>query len=250
MLKPRPCANPGTRGYQIPTITPTPTPATVPCSARHFPGKRSPTPRLQRCDFDAILTTTITGSDGSYAFEGISDLEEDQIYYVRFGPNGVNNLYLRNWYGPDITSYAADTSVHGGDFDIKNIHLRSPDAFAKVTLPVTFTWDRREIPTDTYAWYLFKSGTADTWTSDNLGDSDNYLLDALPEGVDYDSRYFWAMLVYTGPDSFGISYDYNMITFLSSTAQDPPRLFVQDAEDWFQAFFESEKAFGLSRNSK
>ena len=67
------------------------------------------------------------------------------MYYVRYGPNDTDDRYLWNWYGPDITSYTAASGVAGGDFDIADVELLSPDPGATVTLPETFTWRRREL---------------------------------------------------------------------------------------------------------
>ena len=161
---------------------------------------------------------TATGG-GSYSFTGLPSLVAGQKYYVRYGPNTTNSDYLFAWYGPDITSYTAGESVPGGDFDIANVSLLSPDPGATLPLPITFTWQRRGVATDTYRWVLLDPETGGWWVSDDLGYADSFTLTSLPEWAEYGKEYGWYVEVYNGPDSFGKSFYYRTITF---SATSPP----------------------------
>ena len=146
-----------------------------------------------------------------------------QTYYVRYGPNSIEPWCLFAWYGPDITSYTAGTSVHGGDFDIANVSLLSPDPGATLSLPITFTWQRRGVATDTYRWVLFDPSDPSTgWITGDLGYVDSFTLSNLPSGAEHGKEYGWYVEVYNGPDSFGASFYYHPITF-SATASAPSR---------------------------
>lgn len=170
----------------------------------------------------STAATTTTSSSGNYRFANVPSLGAGQVYYVRYGPNNTAPWYLFAWYGPDITSYTAGTSVHGGDFEIVNVNLQSPAHGATLPLPVTFTWTRRSIGTDTYRWVLFDPNNPDTsWITGDLGYVDSFTLRNLPSGAEYGKQYGWYgwyVQVYNGPDSFGVSYYYRSITFSVSAS--------------------------------
>lgn len=146
-------------------------------------------------------------------------LGADQLYYVRYGPNTADPRYLYDWYGPDITSYTAGESVPGGDFDIANVELLSPDSGAVVTLPTTFTWRRRGLAGDSYGWSLFDPAGDDWWWTGDLGDVSGFTLTGLPEGATYGKEYGWDVWVFRGPDSYGSSFYYHAVTFSASAAE-------------------------------
>jgi hypothetical protein len=186
-------------------------------------------------DWSTALTTT-TGSDGSYLFTGAPSLGQDEKYYVRYGPNSVNDQYLYEWFCPDITSYTAGESAAGGDFDIANVELVSPESYDTESLPATFTWQRRGLSGDTYVWRLFYfvgNSISDDWETDDLGDVGSYTLTTLPSWAWYNEEYGWDVFVYNGSDSYGTSYYYHSVYF-STTAINLPftSLHRRLVKDW------------------
>jgi len=163
--------------------------------------------------------TTRTGALGRYRFSGVATLGAGERYYVRFGPNSSNTDYLYAWYAHDITSYVQGTRAAGGDFDIANVDLASPEPNAHVTLPVTFRWQRRQIPGDSYYVNLFDVTGNDAWRSDDLGDVGSWTMGPLPVGASYDHDYGWTVWVCDGPDSCGTAYYYNRLRFTRSQVQ-------------------------------
>jgi C1A family cysteine protease len=165
--------------------------------------------------------TTTTAADGRYAFQGVPGLAAGQGYYVLFGPNTSNSSYLYSWAGPTITSYIAGAAQPGGDFDIADVKLLSPPNRSALTVPVTFTWQRRGLPGDTYRVVLFDPQGPGGWLTNDLGDVGSVTLTGLASGMVYGKEYGWFPRVYKGPESYGSSLYYRLITFNSSQAMDP-----------------------------
>ena len=95
---------------------------------------------------------------------------------------------LYAWYGSIITpAYTSGTRLHGGSFDIANVDLLSPAYGATVSLPATFTWQRRGLAGDTYRIFLFDLDTGDGALTRDLGDTGSTTLTSLP-----DSGHKWA----------------------------------------------------------
>jgi len=162
---------------------------------------------------DAAITTTDPA--GRYAFMAAPSLAVGQGYYVFFGPNQTNPNYVAGWGATTITTYVAGTSLPGGDFDIANVNLLSPPPGSALPLPVTLAWQRRGIAGDSYRVILFDPESDDGWLSIALGDVGSITLTSLPAGTVYSKVYGWLVRVYTEPDSYGESYYYRLITFLS-----------------------------------
>lgn len=162
-------------------------------------------------DWSTSATTT-TDSDGQYDFVGAPSLSPGQKYRVVYNNNGMGDSYLWWWIGPSITSYAAGSTVHGGDFDIANVSLLEPPATATRTLPVTFRWARRELSGYTYKLWILDRDVGFYWNSGDLGDTDSYTLESLAPGMEYGHPYRWVVWIYHGSDSFGESYYYRSIT--------------------------------------
>ena len=163
--------------------------------------------------------TTTTQADGSYEFMGVASLTSGQKYYVRF-ENTSNSDYLAFWNSFQLTSYTAGTSAAGGDFDIANISLVSPEHGATTSLPQMFQWTRRSATTsDSYEFNLFDPTDNDPWwwTDPALGYVGSYTLDSLPAEFSAGTEYGWNVWVYGPDDGYGVSYYYRGITFSSGT---------------------------------
>lgn len=161
----------------------------------------------------STVATTETGAQGDYRFTNIPSLGTGEVYYVRYGFNTTDDRYLNAWFGPQIATYAAGQDVDGGSFDIANVEMLSPNHGSTVTLPATFTWQRRDIGGDTYGWGLFDLSSDAAWWTNDLGNVDSYQLRSLPEGASYWHDYGWYVYVFSGPDGYGRSYYYRRVTF-------------------------------------
>ncbi len=230
-----------------PTVTPTPTPR----PATPTPSNRSGINGqvryqdngigginllLRQCPVSgscALATSkvaeTTSDDEGYYRFDGVPALPAGQVYFVYYfnhldGGNNPDDRFLWRWFGPDITSYAAGASKPGGDFDIADIHLTGPDT-DHTSLPVTFTWEARNLAGERYAWELFDLGTGATKCSSNPADIPSFTLAAAnftgacggSYGVEY-GWFAWAVKGATWQDNqgFGDSYYYAPITFQQS----------------------------------
>mgnify|MGYP001076776833 CR=1 FL=1 len=229
-----------------PTLTHTPTPTATPTEALICSNgiygvvtyNTAAAPGIElRLRFDdgaawSTAATTSTNGDGRYCFTGASSLGTGQMYYVRYGPNATDDRHLRNWYGPDITSYTMGMQMAGGDFDIADVELLSPDPGATVTLPETFTWRRRELAGDTCRWGLFDPTGTDAWWSNDLGDVGSFTVNGVPQGAVHGKEYGWNVYVFHGPDSYGSSYYAFGVTFSASAgAADQPPLERQPMQE-------------------
>jgi hypothetical protein len=117
-----------------------------------------------------------------------------------------------------ITTYTSGSTIPGGDFDIANVNLLSPAGGAAVQLPITFTWQQRGIGTDTYRLELFDPDTREGWVTNDLGNVGSSTMTGMPTGAIFGQPYGWDITVFNGPDSYGESYYYRTITFLSGMA--------------------------------
>jgi hypothetical protein len=109
----------------------------------------------------------------------------------------------------------------GGDFDIADVDLLSPPDDAAQALPVTFTWQQRGIPTDTYRLAFFDLDTDEYRYTDDLGNVGSHAVTSLWPDAVYGKEYGWVVWVFNGPDSFGESYYYQSMTFLAGGASSP-----------------------------
>jgi hypothetical protein len=232
--QPAPTATPTQTPTFTPTATPTPTPTQTPTVTPTKPSgiygrvtynntsASGVTLSLQESnDSEVTVATTSTDNDGRYQFLGIPTLSSGHNYYVRFGPNVSHSDYVYLWFGPTISSYSHGASVHGGDFDIANVTLISPDHGATLPFPVTFTWNKRPVPSDTYSWLLFDPSAGVFWQTNNLGYVDSFTIMG-PTGpwsdLEYGRVYGWLPKPFNGPDSFGLPYYHRQITFSAGAA--------------------------------
>ena len=172
----------------------------------------------------STAATTTTDGDGRYRITGAASLGSGQQYYVRFGPNSTNLSYLSDWWAPSLTVYTSGSTVPGGDFDIANVNLQLPANGVAMHLPITFTWQQRGIATDTYRFVFFDPITGNGWMTTDLGNVGSFTMTGLPTGAIYSKQYGWDVRVYNGPNSYGQSYYYRTITFLSGVARSPVTL--------------------------
>ncbi len=172
------------------------------------------------------LATTTTDSAGHYRFMGAASLGSGQEYWVRFrSPN--NPLWVAFWLTPSITAYTSGSTMAGGDFDIANVSLLSPPAGAAEALPVTFTWQQRGIAGDTYRIVFTDLDTDAYWYTPDLGNVGSFTATSLWGDAVFGKPYGWLIWVFDGPDSYGQSYFYQSVSFLSGMAVSPAAL-----EEW------------------
>ena len=176
----------------------------------------------------STMASTKTGSDGQYLFSNVPSLGSGQEYYVRYGPNESDYRYLYDWYGPFITAYTTGGSASGGNFDIANFSLLSPDDFSNVSFPVTFNWEGRGLNNDTFRWRMFDYYGDYEWDSGDPAGAVSYTLSDLPSDAVYGEEYYWDVFVHNGPDSYGTCIDYYAVTFSSSLMEN----FLPGVEKW------------------
>jgi hypothetical protein len=220
-----PTATPTWKPTDTPTPTPSPTLANDGINGRvTHQGAAAAGIELELRFYDGANTTsaatTTTDSEGRYRFTGAASLDPGQEYWVRFlSPD--NPAYVSIWQTASITAYTSGSSVPGGDFDIADVHLLSPPDGATQALPVTFTWQPRGIPGDTYSVVFWDLDTDDYWYTENLGNVGSFTATGLWQDVVFGKEYGWSVWVFNGPDSYGQSYYYQTITFVKGGAGFP-----------------------------
>lgn len=164
----------------------------------------------------SIVASTRTDALGRYLFNDANTLAPGQAYYVSFGQNETNPAYVFAWYGPPIDTYRRGENMNGGDFDIADVKLVSPQSGVTAALPATFKWQRRGLTGETYRLVIidFQQGTF--WRSFDLGDTDTYVLEDLSPGMAFGRQYGWYVEVYAEPDSFGESFAVHDIRFMQN----------------------------------
>ena len=149
---------------------------------------------------------------GTYRFRGMPALPIGHYYQVQYNNWEDSTNRLAYWYCYAFSGYASGETRPGGNFDVADVKAVSPAHGASVSLPVTFSWTRRNVTSDSYALRLRSPDWSLYWESGGLGYSSSYVLTSLPPGFDTGVTYRWDVLVY-GPDGYGIPYYYRNITF-------------------------------------
>lgn len=161
----------------------------------------------------STYATTTTDSSGNYRFSTVPTLSSSQEYYIRWDNSG-GDTRLSYWYCNDITSNSPSSAELQCDFDLQNIDLLSPSPNASVTLPQTFSWQKRTTTSDDYELNILDVTDNNPWwyTYPSLGYNGSYTLNTLPSGFSTHTQYGWLMLVY-GSNGYGVSYYYRAIAF-------------------------------------
>jgi hypothetical protein len=162
-----------------------------------------------------VAARAVTDATGGYRFTGLPTLTADQVYVVRYRNLANDPRYLRSWESLPIIAYTAGDDVWGGDFDLADVALGSPDDTTPRSLPVTFHWSKRaDSPDDSYEVELWDPAVANGthFASGELGYVDEYVLDAWPPDFQPGVTYAWDVLVH-GPTGQGRSRETHSVVF-------------------------------------
>jgi photosystem II stability/assembly factor-like uncharacterized protein len=166
----------------------------------------------------STLASTTTQIGGWFAFNTAPSLGAGQGYYVRY-QNTTGTGRVWTWHTRALTTYAAGSSAHIGDFDIADIGLIAPANNAAVSLPHTFQWlPRAATPSDSYEFDLYAPNTGSPYfyTDPLLGYVGSYTLNALPVGFQIGQAYAWEIWVYSPDGGYGISFLPRMVSFTNN----------------------------------
>jgi hypothetical protein len=172
----------------------------------------------------STTASVTTDANGEYHFFDMPALAPGQRYAPLYANNEENTNRVASWVGFILTVYAAGADAIGGDMDIADIQLATPDSGAAFGFPATFTWHLRPAtPGDSYEYNLFDYETGDPWfyTDPPLGYVNNYTLNGLPPNFQYETYYLWSVWAY-GPGgsgsagNYGLSYWGRWIAFIES----------------------------------
>jgi len=158
------------------------------------------------------VAETLTAADGEYLFAVAPSLPLGAVFYVVY-ENRSDPRYVGFWGGPDILSYEAGQQAAGGDFDIEDVELLSPESGQTVGLPAEFSWQNRAPEGEDYTLELFDPDTGDWWQAANLGDVDRVTVSGVPQEVETGKAYGWFVRVCTEPTSCGASYASREVSF-------------------------------------
>jgi len=164
---------------------------------------------LLRFDGGNWVSSSIIETDalGKYEFQGLEALRSGQTYQVQFtgGPDRIGH-----WWTPMISQLPGGATFQNRTFDIGwvNPDLR-PVSDSTVSLPVTFTWNRRAAsPSDSYQLHLQTGripvqdgepvqGDLVFFETGLLGYANSYTLEELPPGFAYGVYYRWYLTVHS-----------------------------------------------------
>lgn len=153
-------------------------------------------------NYIGALDQASTDQDGLYSFTVDAGLlGPGQSLGVRYENEAEAEGQLLYWRGYPFAPAAGATTHPGGDFDIADIVLVTPDTSDPLPLPIAFAWLPRDpawAPDDVYqlalAWRV-GDDTIAAFTSEDLLD-DHYLLGSLPEGFAYGQPMEWWVAVW------------------------------------------------------
>ncbi|RME42612.1 MAG: hypothetical protein D6791_17340 [Chloroflexi bacterium] len=116
--------------------------------------------------------------------------------------------YLYDWYGNAIDAYNAGQSLPGGDFDVLDVILASPEDWATVTLPAQFCWTPRGIAGDNYRLYIYSWDADDVAWTNYLGNVPCVTITGVPSNWTSGGYFDWWVRVYQGDDPANTPYNY------------------------------------------
>ncbi|MCB8978673.1 MAG: hypothetical protein H6657_14730 [Ardenticatenaceae bacterium] len=159
-------------------------------------------------------SNTITDSGGNYAFTNLPILNGNTYLYVRWLNTSSNSDRLSSWSCWTIFNSTSGSESFVCNFDISGINMLLPAHGTTVSLPYTFSWERRLVTSDSYEINIADVIDLDPywWTAPSLGYVESYTMSSLPDGFAPNELYGWWMWVY-GPDGYGVSYYYYNVTF-------------------------------------
>jgi hypothetical protein len=131
-----------------------------------------------------VLARTATDANGLYNFPYAPTYNGAFGYQITYrnGPDGnnpVDSRYLLYWQEPILLDYDYAQRVEGGSFDIANVLLGAPAEGASRPLPVTFSWESRNVAGDQVQWFLdapFDLGLCD---QPQKGTNTNFVFESL-----------------------------------------------------------------------
>ena len=154
-----------------------------------------------------------TDQDGRYAFIDMPTLVTgdnplyNQTYSAYWANDGTVPGRLSGWNSRTIVSYTLGDDVELGTFDIGDMTAVTPTSGAVLHFPATFQWQpRRNLPTDNYTVCLTGGMSIppvlmpDLVCYGGLGYSNQLVIDAPFDGIDYGYSYTWFVTV---PDETG-----------------------------------------------
>lgn len=91
-----------------------------------------------------VRDTVLTDTAGRYHFTAARPPRPGYVYSVQF-MKGVGDTarHLQYWFAEDVGTLSSDGCAAGGDFDIVDVELVSPDVDSHAIWGTPFTWKRR-----------------------------------------------------------------------------------------------------------
>ena len=137
-------------------------------------------------------------------------------YQVVYYNDEKNWQYIKEWDALPVMSYTAGAYAEVPPFDIGDVWLNIPWE-ERVTLPVTFGWQRRDCVTgDTFVWYMYDplNPNTDYWEFVDPITEHTFVLNELPEDAVYNKQYMWGVRVENPAAGTGWSLSEHSVIFL------------------------------------
>jgi hypothetical protein len=163
------------------------------------------------------LASTMTNGEGSYVFGGLPALDDHQRYEVAYTNISGAPDRVASWISRPVPSYALGADVGISNFDLSGISLLAPPESAEITLPAAFTWSPRTVsPGDYYALVLLEpGGTAPVYQGPLQRNADQFILAALPPGLDWTTPYLWSIWIYSPDGALAQPTVFRTVSFLA-----------------------------------
>lgn len=162
-----------------------------------------------------IISSTTTAADGTYSFKNMPSLNSGETYFVEYYNNILDPQYLFFWDTRVITQYLSGQDLDLGTFDIQNVLHLTPPHLGTVPFPVDFSWVARNSPTDKYQIRI-QNFNGSAYYSPILTYTDTFRLDQLPNELNYDTIYYWDMLVFSPDGGYGNNTEWYQIAFTNT----------------------------------
>ncbi|MFN8481659.1 MAG: hypothetical protein U0768_01210 [Anaerolineae bacterium] len=196
------------------------------------------------CDDDVQLDMLMTQADGSYNFTGVPPTSDpanptrQYRLYIEF-VNDDYPSYLLEWfseYRQWPQDAGADGTAQASSFDIANISLVSPAPYALQPLPVTFVWQKRGLPSDSYGLRFDGGDLLAPLYLKSVGNTDMLGPFIKVDPLNFYTQYWWQAWVEIAGQGHGRSYYGRPITFVLR----PPALGKADVGDSLKSHVASD----------
>jgi hypothetical protein len=159
----------------------------------------------------SVDLVTYSGPDGRYIFQPSPAMALAERHHVSWEQNGAERALLLAWICSEVTGPPGSQPLCS--FDIAGVPPLSPLNCEPLDLPVTFTWQARGLPGESYSMVFTDVDYGKEFNLQmDLTSAGSYTLTTLPEELFQQRCYRWGITVH-GPNGSGKAVEDGRVMF-------------------------------------